>query len=74
MGAAGSRFMSKGRAKFKQSDVGRVLKAVRKAGTKCVIEIDPVTGRMIITTRSETQRKNDDNETEKWLAKHAHQR
>jgi hypothetical protein len=65
--------MGRGRAKFRQSEVGRVLKAARKAGVECMIEIDPTTGRIVITTKSGNEKKSS-NEIEKWLAKHALQR
>jgi anti-sigma-K factor RskA len=65
--------MGRGRARFLQSDVGRVLNAARKAGVECLVEIDPATGRIVISTVSGREHTSD-NETERWLAKHANKR
>jgi hypothetical protein len=42
--------MSRGRAKFTEADVGRVLKAAAKAGVEVRLEIQP-NGTMVVTSR-----------------------
>jgi hypothetical protein len=55
-------------------DITRVLRAARKAGAEVVVEIDPDTGRIVVTPKDAKQDTNESNEAERWLAKHAHQR
>jgi hypothetical protein len=66
--------VSRGRAKFREADISRVLRAARKAGAEVTVEIDPDNGRIVVTTKTAKQDNADDNATERWLAKHAHQR
>jgi hypothetical protein len=50
-----------------------VLRAARKAGAEVTVEINPDTGKIVVTTKNAKQDTND-NAAEKWLRKHAHQR
>jgi hypothetical protein len=65
--------VSRGRARFREADIGRVLRAARKAGADVTVETDPQTGKIVVTTKTAKQ-DNADDKTERWLAKHAHQR
>jgi hypothetical protein len=65
--------VSRGRARFREADISRVLRAARKIGADVTVEIDPDTGRIVVTTKNVKQ-ETGDNSVERWLAKHAHQR
>jgi hypothetical protein len=59
--------------KFRQADLKRALRAAKGAGLEVKqVELDPVTGRIIITTAAETGTKTQtSNPLDNWLATHA---
>ena len=64
--------MSRGPLKFKETDVRRFLRAFTKEGlpvAKVMVDSDGN-----LTAVVEDVGVNENNETEEWLAKHAHQR
>jgi len=64
--------MSRGPLRFKETDVRRFLRAFTKEGlpvAKVMVDSDGN-----LTAVVEDVGVNENNETEKWLAKHAHQR
>lgn len=59
-------------AAFRQADVTRALRAARAAGLEVAgYEIDPVSGKIVITTRSTGTAVLVDNDLDRWLAAHA---
>jgi hypothetical protein len=58
---------------FRERDVTRAVRAVTKAGVKVErVEIEP--GKIIVIADKADEKMNNSNETEHWLAKHAHRR
>lgn len=41
------------KVRFRQADLQRVLRAAKREGVAVEIEIEPATGKMIVTTRSD---------------------
>jgi hypothetical protein len=63
--------MGRGRCAFKQSDLVRAVKAVRKAGVEVArVEID--NGKIVVIAGKPTDALGR-NELDKWLAEHARQ-
>jgi hypothetical protein len=61
-----------GNVAFKQHDLTRVLRAARAAGLEVAgFEIDPITGKITVTTKSPGEPAAAANELDKWLALHA---
>ncbi len=57
---------------FRQADVTRALRAARAAGLEVAgYEIDPVTGKIMVTTKSPGGEAPAGNDLDKWLAAHA---
>ena len=64
--------MAKRPALFKQYDLQRALRAAKSAGLEVKhVEIDPVTGRIIITTTAGTATQTATGSLDNWLASHA---
>jgi hypothetical protein len=64
--------VSRGPTTFRQADITRALRAARAAGLEVSgYEIDPVTGKITITTASAGDEKKPADEFEKWKASHA---
>jgi hypothetical protein len=62
--------MSRGPQPFRQRDVSTAIRAARAAGCEVArIEVDPITGRIIITTVAGTS-KEPSTDLDKWLAEH----
>ena len=65
--------VGRGPQPFRERDVTRAVRAVAKAGIEVArVEIDK-DGKIIVTADKADEKLNS-NETEHWLAKHAHQR
>jgi hypothetical protein len=47
--------LGKSRCSFKQSDVVRLLKAVRAAGIEARVEVDPASGKLTVTSVREVE-------------------
>ena len=61
-----------GRSSFRQHDLTRALRAARAAGLEVSgYEIDPVTGKIIVTTKSPGGEAPVGNDLDKWMAAHA---
>ena len=57
---------------FRQSDLKRAISAAKGAGLEVKhIEIDPATGRIIITTTAGSSTQSSSNPLDNWLATHA---
>jgi hypothetical protein len=65
--------MSKRSPTFRQADLTRALRAARAAGLEVSgYEIDPITGKIVITTRrSDDDQKTPATDLDKWMAAHA---
>ena len=64
--------MAKRPALFKQYDLQRALRAAKSAGLEVKhVEIDPVTGRIIITTTAGAATQTSTASLDNWLASHA---
>lgn len=62
--------MSRGPVTFRQADLTRALRAARAAGLEVAgYEIDPVTGKISVTTR--TEQNTPQTAFDKWIAAHA---
>ena len=70
-----TKYVGRGKCKFRQSDVTRAAKAARKVGAEG-IEIDPDTGklRIILGGGAPSDERVDNQEVEMWMEKHARQR
>ena len=68
--------MSRGPLRFKETDVRRFLRAFTKEGLPVEVTLDLERRSLTVIpfAPSEDVGVNENNETEKWLAKHAHQR
>jgi hypothetical protein len=63
--------VSRGRCKFKQSDVVRAIKAVAAAGAKVSrVEIDPEGKIVVVTADGATHADDDADEVRRWLKEH----
>jgi hypothetical protein len=61
--------MSRGPVTFRQADLTRALRAARAAGLEVAgYEIDPVTGKIVVTTRTEQR---PETALDEWMAAHA---
>jgi hypothetical protein len=60
------------RGAFRQADVTRALRAARAAGLEVAgYEVDPVTGKIVITTRTAAgEQKTPETDLDKWIASH----
>jgi hypothetical protein len=64
--------MSRAGATFRQADLIRALRAARAAGLEVAgYEIDPITGKIIVTTKLPGGEAPSGNDLDKWLATHA---
>lgn len=62
--------MSRGRCKFKHSDVVRAMKAVAAAGAKVSrVEID-TDGKIVVVTADGATLADEDDEVKRWLKEH----
>jgi hypothetical protein len=64
--------MSRVPVTFRQADLTRALRAARAAGLEVSgYEIDPMTGKILITTRTSDDQKTPATDLDKWMAAHA---
>jgi hypothetical protein len=64
--------MAKRPTLFKQYDLQRALRAAKSAGLEVKhVELDPVTGRIIITTTAGADNQSATGTLDNWLATHA---
>lgn len=59
--------MARGPSNFRQQDVTRALKAVVAAGAKVTrVEVDPKTGKIVVTTAEAADSGKEDREANEW--------
>jgi hypothetical protein len=64
--------MPRGQASFRQADLTRALRAARAAGLEVSgYEIDPTTGKIIITTLTGAAEQKTETDLDKWMASRA---
>jgi hypothetical protein len=64
--------MARGPVLFRQADLTRALRGARAAGVNVgKIEIDPVTGKITITSATEATTDGEGDPLDKWMANHA---
>jgi hypothetical protein len=64
--------MAKSASAFRQYDLQRALRAAKGAGLDvATVEVDPASGKIVITTTAGSKSETSSNSLDHWLANHA---